>query len=422
MKAAAQFSFFCFLLAALVSAAATRRRAGPDGPRPACGVNGRPRPARPASVPGTVVAVVDVSYVFENHSGFKDAMDRMKQEVQQYEEELRTRHQALSKERDQMMQFTPGSPDYERMERALTDKAAKLQVDTQLKKKEFLQRESKVYYEVYQDVSNAVREFAEMKGIDLVLRYNGAEMKADDRASVLQGVNRAMVYQRNLDITREILDRLNRAPRTAATNDPRVYAAAARVARPFVRTASEPQLTLSSAACAGSLCTQAPPLPPLGYSQPCTDRHVNNRRSPSLSVWTALASGADKTSRWSFAPRRSTAGSYLSATISIPSCRFPLRYATESNRHGGPRYHTAASRSKWSSTSWPRWRACRIDNCEIWTNAAEMPGMDGSSWPFAEALESAGIVAAGGVPPLSGRQRSDTRRRRRMLDRSASDA
>ena len=120
-----------------------------------------------------------------------------------------------------MMQFTPGSPEYERMERALADKAAKLQVDTQLKKKEFLQRESKVYYEVYQEVSNAVREFAEMKGIDLVLRYNGAEMKPDDRASVLQGVNRAMVYQRNLDITREILDRLNRAPRGSAASDPR---------------------------------------------------------------------------------------------------------------------------------------------------------------------------------------------------------
>ena len=149
-------------------------------------------------------------------------MDRMKQEVQQYEEELRARHQALSKERDQMMQYTPGSPEYEKLERALADKAAKLQVDTQLKKKEFLQRESKVYYEVYQDVSAAVREFAEMKGIDLVLRYNGAEMKPDDRASVLQGVNRAMVYRRNLDITREILDRLNRAPRGTAGSDPRM--------------------------------------------------------------------------------------------------------------------------------------------------------------------------------------------------------
>jgi UDP-3-O-[3-hydroxymyristoyl] N-acetylglucosamine deacetylase len=34
----------------------------------------------------------------------------------------------------------------------------------------------------------------------------------------------------------------------------------------------------------------------------------------------------------------------------------------------------------------------QVDNCEIWTDAAEMPGLDGSSWPFVEALQSAGVV------------------------------
>jgi len=33
-----------------------------------------------------------------------------------------------------------------------------------------------------------------------------------------------------------------------------------------------------------------------------------------------------------------------------------------------------------------------IDNCEIWVDAAEMPGCDGSSLPFVEALQQAGIV------------------------------
>jgi len=33
-----------------------------------------------------------------------------------------------------------------------------------------------------------------------------------------------------------------------------------------------------------------------------------------------------------------------------------------------------------------------IDNCQVWVTAAEMPGLDGSSRPFVEALEQAGIV------------------------------
>jgi UDP-3-O-acyl N-acetylglucosamine deacetylase len=34
----------------------------------------------------------------------------------------------------------------------------------------------------------------------------------------------------------------------------------------------------------------------------------------------------------------------------------------------------------------------QIDNCEVWTDEAEMPGCDGSALPFVAALESAGIV------------------------------
>jgi UDP-3-O-acyl N-acetylglucosamine deacetylase len=34
----------------------------------------------------------------------------------------------------------------------------------------------------------------------------------------------------------------------------------------------------------------------------------------------------------------------------------------------------------------------RIDNCEVWVNAMEMPGCDGSSQAFVEALDAAGIV------------------------------
>jgi len=34
----------------------------------------------------------------------------------------------------------------------------------------------------------------------------------------------------------------------------------------------------------------------------------------------------------------------------------------------------------------------QIDNCEIWVDQVEMPGVDGSSWAFVEALDDAGVV------------------------------
>jgi UDP-3-O-[3-hydroxymyristoyl] N-acetylglucosamine deacetylase len=39
----------------------------------------------------------------------------------------------------------------------------------------------------------------------------------------------------------------------------------------------------------------------------------------------------------------------------------------------------------------------QIDNCEVWVNQPEMPGLDGSSQKFVEALDSAGVVVQTGV-------------------------
>lgn len=40
-----------------------------------------------------------------------------------------------------------------------------------------------------------------------------------------------------------------------------------------------------------------------------------------------------------------------------------------------------------------------IDNCEVWVNAAEMPGCDGSSLAFVQALDRAGVVEQGAPRP-----------------------
>jgi UDP-3-O-acyl N-acetylglucosamine deacetylase len=39
----------------------------------------------------------------------------------------------------------------------------------------------------------------------------------------------------------------------------------------------------------------------------------------------------------------------------------------------------------------------QIDNCEVWVDGHEMPGCDGSSAPFVEALDAAGVVEQGPV-------------------------
>ena len=169
-------------------------------------------PSRP-STGSRPVAVVDVSYIFNNYAGFKNRMDSMKKAVQAYEASLKSRHEMLAKDREKLNQYQVGSPDYKRTEQQLADKFASLQVDTQLKKKEFLENEAKVYYETYKLVEKVIANYASRTGTGLVLRFSKEDMNKNDRNSVLQGVNRAVVYhQGSLDITNDILNELSRIP------------------------------------------------------------------------------------------------------------------------------------------------------------------------------------------------------------------
>ena len=58
-----------------------------------------------------------------------------------------------------------------------------------------------------------------------------------------------------------------------------------------------------------------------------------------------------------------------------------------------------------------------IDNCEVWVDQAELPGCDGSSQPFVECLDRAGIVEQKRRARPAHRARSHARGQRRELDR-----
>lgn len=180
-------------------------------PRPTTKVSPRPTTPQQRRAVGPV-AVIDMNKVFKSHAGFKAAMDKMKGEVQTFETGLRQRHEKLQKAQQALRasQFKPGTPNFVKEERRIADEAAQVQVDTQLKKQEFLQRESKAYFTVYQQIQGAIAGYAQQNRISIVLRYSSEKMDPTNQQSVLAGVNNPIVYQQSQDITQVIIDRLGR--------------------------------------------------------------------------------------------------------------------------------------------------------------------------------------------------------------------
>jgi Skp family chaperone for outer membrane proteins len=163
---------------------------------------------------GINIALVDVSYVFKNHERFKARTEELRQEIKDFETQMNDQRKGLNEKRTRLSNYNPGSPQYEQLEVEMAREIANQNVNAELKKKDVLEREARIYHEVYLEIQEAVRQFAEQYNIALVLRYDGEEIDPNDRNSVLRGVNRSIVYQDKINITYEILQMLN-APRTA---------------------------------------------------------------------------------------------------------------------------------------------------------------------------------------------------------------
>jgi Skp family chaperone for outer membrane proteins len=158
------------------------------------------------------VAVIDIALIFKHHDRFNAAMGDIKKDIEQFEAYVKDEQRKLKTRAEELQQFTAGTPDFRTKEAELARLQSELQVQIGLKRKDFLEQEARVYYRVYKEVEGSVAVFAQRYRIGLVLRFNSDEMKEDDRASVLQGVNRAVVWHGSLDITPQIIADLNRRP------------------------------------------------------------------------------------------------------------------------------------------------------------------------------------------------------------------
>ena len=111
--------------------------------------------------------------------------------------------------RDELQQLNQGSTLFKQKEEEMAKFQSDLQVKMALQRKDFLEKEARIYFNSYNEVLRVEEALADRNDIKLVLRFNADIMKPEDRGSVLQGVNRMVVFQRNLNITQLVITELN---------------------------------------------------------------------------------------------------------------------------------------------------------------------------------------------------------------------
>ena len=161
-------------------------------------------------------AVVDINYIFKNHQKFRTAMDGMKADFEATDAELKAEQQKIVQAEQQKQAYKPGTPEYDQIDNQVVNMKAGLQVKVTQKRKALVEREAEIYYQTYLEVNQAIKSYAEYKGLGLVLRFNGDDADPANRESILRSINKAVHYQDSIDITPEVLAMLNRTQQAAA--------------------------------------------------------------------------------------------------------------------------------------------------------------------------------------------------------------
>ena len=171
-----------------------------------------PAAAPPAARPAAHVAVIDIGYIFKNHTRFKQAMDKMKDEVMQAENALKAERDRINGLMEQLKGFNVGTPEFKKLEAEVAKAQGDFSVNAQLQKKDFMDREAKVYLQVYNEIERGVSQFARDNGIAVVHRFDGDPVDATDRNRILGSITKPIVYyDPQIDITPDVLRMLNGA-------------------------------------------------------------------------------------------------------------------------------------------------------------------------------------------------------------------
>lgn len=161
------------------------------------------------------IAVVDISFIFKNHKRHQATLDAMKAEMTSTESDLKADSEKIRQMEEQRNTFNVGTKEYKDLDEELARNIAEFKLKMDRLRKGFMEREAKIYYQTYLEVSDAIKYYAQRHDIGLVLRYNGDKVDVNRRDDVLREVNKTVVFQNQVDITPDVLALVNRDAGTA---------------------------------------------------------------------------------------------------------------------------------------------------------------------------------------------------------------
>jgi outer membrane protein len=158
------------------------------------------------------VGLIDMAHIFKNYKKFEALREDLKTEISQGEEKAKALQTEIVELQKQIKEnnLKEGGPEFAKIEKQLYQKGADFENFKRQKQREYLKAESKIYLEIYNEVTEMVNKYAKYYKYTLVMRFSREELDTENAQQLLQGMNRQVIYHRpSDDITDPILKKLN---------------------------------------------------------------------------------------------------------------------------------------------------------------------------------------------------------------------
>ena len=163
------------------------------------------------------VAILDVAKVFKDNASFDAKVKAIKAEADKLKLQITAEQDRIKAEVMKLRGMEAG-PQRNQMEADLEQQHTRLRTTTRQNESELLNREARVYFDTYNEMQAVVEGMAKEYGLSLVLRFDSESIDPNNRNEVIKGVNRAVVFHRQLDLTTLVSKELNaRMANTPAT-------------------------------------------------------------------------------------------------------------------------------------------------------------------------------------------------------------
>ncbi|MDZ4687093.1 MAG: OmpH family outer membrane protein [Planctomycetaceae bacterium] len=155
------------------------------------------------------IALIDMGAVFKQSLEFNRRREALKEEIAASERIPKRMAEELQGHKAAMELLNKNSQEYLDAERRVARLTLDFETFRQQALRDFQLKEARIYRSVYEQIAREVADFARSREIDLVMRYSMDPLDDSDPKTLIEAMNRQVIYANGLDITADIIEAIN---------------------------------------------------------------------------------------------------------------------------------------------------------------------------------------------------------------------